>query len=97
MASYEQALVVVQGVIRDLNDQQVAPVELSVSEDAPLIGPGGSLDSLGLVSLLVAVEESASAAGWKPLALLEDTSLYGEGASFSVRQVAELIRDRTEG
>jgi acyl carrier protein len=95
MASYEEALRVLQTVLRDLNDQQIAPTPLDTDEASPLIGAGGVLDSLGLVSLLVAVEEAGSDAGWKPLALLEDTSLYGEGASYSVREVAELIRDRS--
>jgi len=96
MASYEEALTVLRSAIRDLNDQQVTPQPVAIDESSPLIGAGGVLDSLALVTLLVAVEDAAAGQGWKPLAMLEDTSLYSEGTSLSVGEVAQLIRARTE-
>ena len=95
MSSYAESLAVLRRVIDDLNAQQISDPPLPVEEHGQLIGPGGALDSLGLVTMLVAIEDAVAAVGWKSPALLEETALFGDGASVSVRQVAELIRDRS--
>jgi acyl carrier protein len=44
--------------IHELTEQQDLPVSVGLDEQTPLYGQDGLLDSLGLVSLIVAVEQA---------------------------------------
>ena len=43
--------------VSDLNRQLPPELRLALSRDTPLVGVGGRLDSLGLINLVVAVEQ----------------------------------------
>lgn len=54
---------VVLDAVRNLNLARPADSQMAVSPDAPLFGPDSPLDSLGLVSLLIDIEEALSDRG----------------------------------
>ena len=54
---------VVFQAMRATNEARDADSQLAVSADAPIFGPDSSLDSLGLVGLLLDVEEGLQAIG----------------------------------
>jgi acyl carrier protein len=54
---------IVLEAIRAANRTRPPGDELAVASDAPLFGPGSRLDSLGLVVLLVDIEEALHAEG----------------------------------
>ena len=54
---------IVLDAVRAANGSRGPDEQLPVAPDAPLFGPGSCLDSLGLVSLLVDIEEAFHAAG----------------------------------
>jgi hypothetical protein len=54
---------VVLDAIRAANQARDAASQLVVAPDAPIFGPDSSLDSLGLVGLLLDVEEGLQAIG----------------------------------
>lgn len=50
--------------LRNANLARDASSHLAVSSDAPIFGPGSPLDSLGLVALLLDIEEALAARGF---------------------------------
>ena len=48
----------IKEAIQDLTEQQDAPMLVALDGDTPLYGKNGLLDSVGLVSLVVAVEQA---------------------------------------
>ena len=56
MASKEDVTQVVFEAVDEVNTLLPKEMQLSKSTDAPLFGPKGNLDSLGLINLMVAVE-----------------------------------------
>ena len=54
---------VVLGAMRNANEARDAASQLGVSAEAPIFGPDSPLDSLGLVGLLLDVEEGLQAIG----------------------------------
>ena len=61
--SDEQVLEVVLQAMHATNQARDAASQLVVTSDAPIFGPDSSLDSLGLVGLLLDVEEGLQAIG----------------------------------
>lgn len=49
---------VVLSALRNANLARKSDAQLDVSPEAPVFGPGSPLDSLGLVSLLIDIEEA---------------------------------------
>lgn len=60
------------------NVQQPDGFRLQKSEETILVGSGGVLDSLGLITLLVALEGNLSEAFGKSITLLDESSLADE-------------------
>jgi hypothetical protein len=58
-----QVQAVVLQAMRATNQARDAASQLAVSADAPIFGPDSSLDSLGLVGLLLDIEEGLQAIG----------------------------------
>jgi hypothetical protein len=56
--------VIVLGTLRDANLARDASSQLAVSPDAPIFGAGSPLDSLGLVTLLLDLEEALRERGY---------------------------------
>ena len=50
--------------LRTTNQWRAADQQLEVSRDAPIFGPPSPLDSLGLVALLIDLEEQLQARGY---------------------------------
>jgi acyl carrier protein len=61
--SDDQVQEVVLQAMRATNQARDAASQLAVSAEAPIFGPDSSLDSLGLVGLLLDVEEGLQAIG----------------------------------
>ena len=54
---------VVLNAMRNTNEARDATSQLAVSAEAPIFGPDSTLDSLGLVGLLLDIEEGLQAIG----------------------------------
>jgi acyl carrier protein len=55
---------VVLNAMRNANEARDAASQLAVSPEAPIFGPDSTLDSLGLVGLLLDIEEGLQEIGW---------------------------------
>jgi acyl carrier protein len=66
-----------------LNEQLEKPIPIELGEEAPLHGPGGVIDSLGLVNLIVLTEQAIEEAFGAVINLADDTTLSGETAVFA--------------
>jgi len=78
-------------VLRAMGTANVARMpdaQLTVSPDAPLFGPDSALDSLGLVSLLIDIEDSLRDAGID--VMLSDARAMSQKRS-PFRSVASLV------
>lgn len=69
---------------------------------APLVGPGGALDSLGLVGLLVAIEERLQDELGVALTLADERAFARERTPFRslatlIEYADELVRERRGG
>lgn len=62
---------------------------MSKTPETPLLGPGSSLDSLGLVALLVSVERELADRFGRELTLADENALSEEQSPF--RTVATLV------
>jgi acyl carrier protein len=54
---------IVLEAVRSANQERAAGDQLDLTPEAPLFGPGSRLDSMGLVVLLVDIEEALHAEG----------------------------------
>jgi len=57
MAARERVLQTIARAIGQLNQTRPAPQRIGTAPETALLGEGGSVDSLGFVNLVVAVEE----------------------------------------
>lgn len=90
MTPYERALVLVYDAIDVINKQQPAGKRLRKSPDTVLVGVGGTLDSLGVVNFVLALEEKI-AAGGTALQLLNDDMLVEHSPLRTVDSVSRYI------
>jgi acyl carrier protein len=78
-------------VLRAMQNANVARMpdaQLTISPDAPLFGPGSALDSLGLVSLLIDIEDALRDRGID--VMLSDARAMSQKRS-PFRSVASLV------
>jgi len=87
--TYGQIEGIVLGALRGANRGRALDQQLLVAPDAPLFAPGSPLDSLGLVSLLIDIEEALEDAGC-PVALSDARAMSQSQSPF--RSVSSLIR-----
>lgn len=80
--------------IQNINLARRTENQLNVSATAALFGPDSPLDSLGLVSLLMDVEEALSDSGF-PLALSDERAMSRSVSPF--RNVPSLVAYIREG
>jgi acyl carrier protein len=73
---------IVFSAIREINSQIPPEQRLSSSREAILLGAGGTLDSLGVVNLIVAVEEKIDATFGKSISLANEEYLVAESSPF---------------
>jgi D-alanine--poly(phosphoribitol) ligase subunit 2 len=77
-------------VAGDLNENLDPPIRLDGGEDAPLYGPDGRLSSLGLVSLIIAVEQAIEEQFGVAITLADERSFSLSQSPFrNVRALAD--------
>jgi hypothetical protein len=87
----EAILAVVLQAMRNTNMARNADSQLSVAPDAAIFGPASPLDSLGLLTLLLDIEEDLQAAG-SPVRLSDDRAMSQTRSPFrSVTTLVEYI------
>ena len=88
----EQALQVVYDAIDILNRQLPQSRRLTKSPDTIIVGPSGTLDSLGIVNFVLAVEERAGEVAGAPVRLLDEGAMLDDSGPFrSVRTLVALL------
>jgi hypothetical protein len=78
----EQALQLVYDAIDVVNRQLPASRRLVKSGETIILGPSGSLDSLGIVNFVITLEERANAVLGTPVELFDGASLMEENGPF---------------
>jgi hypothetical protein len=78
----EQALQLVYDAIDVVNRQLPASRRLVKSPKTVIVGPSGSLDSLGIVNFVITLEERAGEILSTPVELLNGTALIDENSPF---------------
>lgn len=91
MATRAEILSVIYEALNDLNAQLPVERRLGKAESTILIGEGSTIDSLGVVELLVNVEERVTAATGRGVALLESVGQHLSGQKSDVATLADLI------
>jgi len=80
-------------VIDELNEMLPADNRLAKSEDTKLSGPGGGLDSLGMVNLIVALEQKLSSLLGDDVNLIDDRAMNQESSPFrTISTLSEFIK-----
>ncbi len=88
---------IVLDAVRSTNMARQPSSQLEVAPDAAIFGPGSPLDSLGLVALLLDLEEAFAAAGY-PLVLSDERAVSQRRSPFrSVRSLVEYISALVQG
>jgi acyl carrier protein len=83
---------VLLSALRTANLSRDASSQLTVSADAPIFGPDSPLDSLGLVALLLDIEDELAARGY-PVTLSDDRAMSQKRSPFrSVETLVEYIQ-----
>ena len=82
MTDRERIAELVRAAIAEINAQLPPGGRLSVAAESPLYGEGGPLDSLGLVNLIVGVEEKLQAAFGVAPNLADEALLSGPDSPF---------------
>jgi acyl carrier protein len=78
--------------LEELNQQLPPEQQLPVSSDTPLFGHGGWLDSLGLVNLIVIVEERIFSKFGIEIALSDDQAISQQDSPFrNVQTLTEYV------
>jgi hypothetical protein len=85
-----EALQLVYDAIDVVNRQLPSSRRLAKSPETVIVGPSGSLDSLGVINFVITLEERASKVLSAPVDLLDSTALVEEHSPF--RTVDTLTR-----
>jgi len=89
----EQALQLVYDAIDVINRQLPAARRLEKSPETIIVGPSGQLDSLGIINLLLAIEERAGELVGAPVRLLDDGAMLDDNGPFrNVNTLAALLQ-----
>lgn len=78
-----QVVDVISFVIEQENALRDHPIDYSAGETTQLYGPAGALDSLGLVSLIVGVEQELEARLGLRLTLVSDSAMSSRRSPFA--------------
>lgn len=93
----DQILAVIFEAVDRANELREPDQWIGRSEDAGLFGPEGVLDSLGLVSLVLDVEDAINSACGVRLVLADERALARRQSPFrNARALADLIQERLE-
>lgn len=84
-------------VVRDTNESLAEGQRLKESPDMPLFGPGAPLDSMGLVRLLVEVEERVQGEMDRSILLVSDKAMSRRNSPFrTLQSLAEYVVELLE-
>lgn len=91
----DDALKIIYDAIDTVNRQQPEPQRLPKSPETVIVGPSGRLDSLGIVNLILAIEDRAHEWTGIPIRLLDEGSLIDDNGPFrDVGALARLLETR---
>lgn len=82
MADQEKLVKAIFAAVDELNDQLPKGVLVAKSLDAPLYGPGSSLESLDLVNLIIEVEEKVKDAFGVSITIADDRAVSAQDSPF---------------
>ena len=82
MANKERIFQAINNAVDEINEQQSKEKSLAKSPDTVLFGRAGKLDSLGLVSLIVAVEQHIQAEFGSDVTLADERALSQKNSPF---------------
>jgi len=71
----EDLVAMIVEAVHELTEQQDLPVSVDLDEQTPLYGQDGLLDSVGLVSLVVAVEQGVEDAFGVSISLADEKAM----------------------
>lgn len=92
-----ETLSLIQRAIQDFNDQNLEEEHLVDTPEAPLFGKEGKLDSLGLVNLILAVEERISNELDLNITLADERAMSRKNSPFrTVQSLADYVAERTK-
>ena len=81
--------------IKEVNEILPAEMRLSSDPEAVIFGKGGKLDSLGLVNLVLALEERLSERGWK-VSLTDERAMSQHRSPFrSIQALTSFVAETT--
>jgi hypothetical protein len=85
----------VYAAVQSVNELRPPSEPLACAEETILFGPGGGLDSLGLVSMILEVEEAVNRRYGTNLVLADEHAMGRKRNPFrDVRSLADYIMDR---
>lgn len=88
----EKVIQLIFNVIDEVNEELPESSRLEKSPDTVLFGESGKLDSLGLVNLIVAVEESLEGEFGEPISLSDEKAMSQKRSPFkTVKSLADYI------
>jgi acyl carrier protein len=90
---HDRALAIVYDAIDVVNRQLPAARRLRKAPETVIVGVGGTLDSLGLVNFVLALEDKVAATGTH-VALLNDDMLIEDSPLRTVQTVSRYIAER---
>ena len=101
MENKEKILDAVYDAVREINDQIGEDQQLALSKDTIFVGDGSRLDSIGLINLIVTVEQNIEDIFDISLTLADEKALSQEQSPFRtvgslVEYVELLINEGTE-
>ena len=89
MSNRNETLLLVYRCIDELNRLLPSELRLAKSEETVLLGYGGTLDSLGLISLIVSLEDAVEQATGHRVVVLEEELLIDPAGPY--RSVGQLV------
>jgi hypothetical protein len=93
----DQVVQAIYTAIRSANELRGPEDQLPCREDTVLYGPSGGLNSLGLVSLIIEVEEAVNARAGRHLVLADAHAMSQQRNPFrDVRSLADYVTGRLE-
>lgn len=90
MPHNKRVLALVERAVDEVNQQRPDDGKISRSTETALVGESGTLDSLGLVALIVAVEEEIEKEFQVQIRLTEDESLLS-GTNNPIQSIGGLV------
>jgi acyl carrier protein len=95
--SRDDAMRAIYEAIGRINEMRDPDRHLTCSEETKLYGSGGALDSLGLVTLIMDVEEAVNARGGIQVVLADERAMADRRNPFrDVRALADCVMERVE-